>query len=325
MAARPLEQVLEEVEQPGVRPLHVLEDEDRRRLSPRAARRGSATRRRGSPGRRGRPPRGRAGGPAAARPSCRSSGSGMCSCDRGAQLLARRRRLLVLDDARSASGPSPRAPSTRRPRRRRGSDHGATRRRRRGRRRTSRTPRRAATCRCRRCPMTETSCALLSSADAWKSSLTSRSSRSRPTNGGLETRRALSAPPRPPTTRSARKSGTGSAFPFSSCDSGVLVRDRRLGRPLRRLADEHRAGLGDRLDARGGVDEVAGDHALALRAERDRGLAGEDAARALAARVRELVASAETAATRSSAARTARSASSSCATALPRPPSRRRR
>ena len=32
MTPRPLEQVLEEVEQAGIRPLHILEDEDRRRL-----------------------------------------------------------------------------------------------------------------------------------------------------------------------------------------------------------------------------------------------------------------------------------------------------
>ena len=36
-------------------------------------------------------------------------------------------------------------------------------------------------------------------------------------------------------------------------------------------------GLGDRLHARRGVDEIAGDHALALGAERHRRLAGEDA------------------------------------------------
>ena len=94
---------------------------------------------------------------------------------------------------------------------------------------------------------------------------------------------------------------------------GVLVGDRRLGRPLRRLADEHGAGLGRRLDARGRVDEVAGDHALVRRAERDRGLAGEDAR----ARTQQPGSSSGTAATRSSAARTARSASSSCATGAP--------
>ena len=61
-----------------------------------------------------------------------------------------------------------------------------------------------------------------------------------------------------------------------------LVGDRGLGRAPRRLADEHRPGLGGGLDARGGVDEVARDHALALGAERDRRLAGEHARRARA-------------------------------------------
>ena len=55
----------------------------------------------------------------------------------------------------------------------------------------------------------------------------------------------------------------------------VRVGDRRLGRAPRRLADEHRARLGAGLDARRGVDEVAGHHALVAGAERDGGLAGE--------------------------------------------------
>ena len=99
--------------------------------------------------------------------------------------------------------------------------------------------------------------------------------------------------------------------------AGLLVGDRLLGRAPGRLADEHRSRLGGRLDPRGGVDEVAGDHALALGADRDRRLAGEHAgARAQLRRV-ELVAERRTAATRSSAARTARSASSSVAVGVP--------
>jgi hypothetical protein len=58
-------------------------------------------------------------------------------------------------------------------------------------------------------------------------------------------------------------------------DAGVGVGDRGLARALGGLADQHRAGFGCGLDARGGVDEVAGDHPLALGAERNRGLAGE--------------------------------------------------
>ena len=59
--ARPLEQVLDEVEQRRVRPLHVLEDEHRRVHARRAARRRTARRRTGPRGRRASPPRGRAG------------------------------------------------------------------------------------------------------------------------------------------------------------------------------------------------------------------------------------------------------------------------
>ena len=56
----------------------------------------------------------------------------------------------------------------------------------------------------------------------------------------------------------------------------LLVGDRRLGRASRRFADEHLAGLRGGLDARCGVDEVAGDHSLALGSERDGGLSCED-------------------------------------------------
>ena len=59
--------------------------------------------------------------------------------------------------------------------------------------------------------------------------------------------------------------------------AGVLVDDRLLRRAARRVADEHGAGVGGRLHARGGVDEVACDHAFAFGADCDGGLAGEDA------------------------------------------------
>ena len=55
-----------------------------------------------------------------------------------------------------------------------------------------------------------------------------------------------------------------------------LVDDRLLGRATRRSADEHGSRLGDGLDPRRGVHEIAGDHALALRADRHGGLAGDD-------------------------------------------------
>jgi hypothetical protein len=56
---------------------------------------------------------------------------------------------------------------------------------------------------------------------------------------------------------------------------GFLVDDRRLGRAARRLPDEYLAGLGDPLNSRRGVDDVAGDHPLALGANGHRGLAGQ--------------------------------------------------
>ena len=67
-----------------------------------------------------------------------------------------------------------------------------------------------------------------------------------------------------------------------------------------------------RLEPRRGVDEVAGDHALVRGADRHRRLAGQHAGSRLDARAK-----ARTASTSSSAARTARSASSSCAIGAP--------
>src|SRR6476619_1779934 len=54
-------------------------------------------------------------------------------------------------------------------------------------------------------------------------------------------------------------------LPFQLVLAGVLEDDRLLGRAARRLADEQRAGLRGRLDARSRVDQIAGDHALAVR------------------------------------------------------------
>ncbi len=64
-----------------------------------------------------------------------------------------------------------------------------------------------------------------------------------------------------------------------------LVGDRRLRQALGRLADEHRPRRGRRLDAGGGVDQVARDHPLAVRADRDGRLARQDARTSLQAAV----------------------------------------
>ena len=165
-------------------------------------------------------------------------------------------------------------------------------------------------------PITETSCAFASPAEAWNSSLTSRSSRSRPTNGGSRPAERFAPPiPLDHPHRAPQLHRLGLALELVR--ARVLVDDRRRGRALGRLADQHRARLGHRLDPRRGVDEVAGHHPLAARADGDGGLAGEhpDARPQLAAPTS--CPSAATAAASSSAARTARSASSSCATGAP--------
>jgi len=66
-------------------------------------------------------------------------------------------------------------------------------------------------------------------------------------------------------------------LPLQDVGALVLVHDRRLGGSPRRLAHEHLARLRDRLDAGRRVDDVACDHALALGADRHRGLTGEHA------------------------------------------------
>ncbi len=63
-------------------------------------------------------------------------------------------------------------------------------------------------------PTTERSRALPSSVVAWRNSLSRRSSRSRPTNGGSSPV-GRSDPPAPAMTRAARHSRTGSGLPFS--------------------------------------------------------------------------------------------------------------
>ncbi len=61
-------------------------------------------------------------------------------------------------------------------------------------------------------------------------------------------------------------------LPLELVLAGRGVRDRGLARPASRVTDEHRPGLRRGLDARGRVDEVSGDHPLALRTQRHRRL-----------------------------------------------------
>ena len=127
---------------------------------------------------------------------------------------------------------------------------------------------------------------------------------------------ALAAPRRDDPQRTPELHGLGLALELVL--AGVLVR-RSPPRLARRVASPTSTvpGSAARLDARGGVDEVTGDHALTLGAERDGRLAGEHPGASAQARAPISAPSAATASTRSSAARTARSASSSFATGAP--------
>ena len=71
--------------------------------------------------------------------------------------------------------------------------------------------------------------------------------------------------------------GDGRGLALERLLAGGLERDRRACRALRRLAHQHRPGRRHRLEARGRVDDVAGDHALVGRAQGHRRLAGEHA------------------------------------------------
>ena len=164
---------------------------------------------------------------------------------------------------RSASAPSRRAPSRRRRRRTRGSALGASRRRRRARRCTSRTPTTAATCRCRDADhRDELRLALLGRGveellDEAQLAVAADERR-------LERRSNAVAPPRPATTRSARQSCDRLRLALQLVLAGVLVGDRASERASVASPTSTVPGLGRRLDPRGRVDQVAGDHALAL-------------------------------------------------------------
>ena len=262
--AAPVEQVLDEVERARVGPVEVLEHAARR--CPCAASRSKNVRQAANSS--AAPPAGASSDAEereqrAARSSAAPRSSGTCS-RRASRDLARgssprRRSRAGRPGARTIS------PSAQK------RDALAVRRRaalvppdrsRRGRRRTSGTPRRGGSCRCRPGPVIETSRARRSRAVAWNRSLSSRSSSSRPTNGassalvaapaaalGDDAQRAprrdrrglaLEQPARrPPRTRSRRVAARCVASPTSTVPGGR-----------------------DRLEPRGGVDEVARDHAL---------------------------------------------------------------
>ena len=73
-------------------------------------------------------------------------------------------------------------------------------------------------------PVTETSCAFCSSAEAWKSSFSSRSSRSRPTNGASSPDDRIE-PRAPATTRTARQSAKRLRLALELVLARILVHD----------------------------------------------------------------------------------------------------
>ena len=151
---------------------------------------------------------------------------------------------------------------------------------------------------------------------ACSSSFVSRSSSSRPTNGGSGAAAAVR------TTHLADDAQRLPCrdlfgFPFEGQRFHGHAGDRLRHRAVRALADEHRARGRRGLQPGGGVDEVAGHQALVDRVERRRPPRRSARRRAPAGRAAASRPSASTRSTISSAERTARSASSSCATGVP--------
>ena len=134
-------------------------------------------------------------------------------------------------------------------------------------------------------PMTDTSRVRLSRAVAWNRSLSRRSSSSRPTNGASSALAADCARRRSATTRRARHAGDGRLLALEQ-SGRQPARMRSRCRPRAKVASPTRTvpGGATRLQPRGGVDEVAGDHALVGGADRHRGLAGQHAGARLARR-----------------------------------------
>jgi hypothetical protein len=73
----------------------------------------------------------------------------------------------------------------------------------------------------------------------------------------------------------------GGRLPLERLLAGLLEGDPARGGPHGRLAHQHGPRRCRRLEAAGGVDEVTGHHPLVERADRDRGLAGQDACASL--------------------------------------------
>ena len=124
-------------------------------------------------------------------------------------------------------------------------------------------------------PVTETRRARCSRAVAWSRSLMSRSSSSRPTNGGSR-RSERPTPLRWATTRTRPPGLHGLLLALQVERPDLGEGDRARGGPPGGLVDEHGARRGDALHPRGRVDGVAEHHAFGHLADRDRDLSGDD-------------------------------------------------
>ncbi len=124
-------------------------------------------------------------------------------------------------------------------------------------------------------PITDTRRARRSRLVAWKRSLSRRELVVAADEGSFERLGPLAAAPLGNDAEAlARRHGRG--FTLERLVSRRLESDRLGGGPLGRLADEHRARGGRRLQPRRGVDEIARDHPLVRGAEGDGGFAGEN-------------------------------------------------
>ena len=161
-------------------------------------------------------------------------------------------------------------------------------------------------------PMTETSRVRFSREVACSRSFSSRSSSERPTNGASSPSPWRFRPPRSATTRSARQAATGDSLPFRSCGPAsskdtALFAARKVASPT--------------STAPAGAADCSRDAVLTMSPATSPWLVAPIVTAAspvrTPARACASGAMVPTEATRSSAARTARSASSSCATGAP--------
>ena len=165
-------------------------------------------------------------------------------------------------------------------------------------------------------PDTSTSRGTRRSAAAWNSSLTVRSSASRPDQRRLQPIDPLHAaypgqhPHRPPQTLRL-------GLALQRMLPGIGEPDPAARQPLRRPIGQHLPRLRRRLHPRRGVHRIPGHHPLAGGPQGDRHLTGHHPGPRRQARHPALRTQLTHAATSSSAARTARSASPSAATGVP--------